>query len=87
MYASRFIKDFKKPTSWKDFENFVNEKGGFLSQNLKLEVHNLWNFEGNHAYSHGWSAGIVPVGEDRHGIIWEYKIKQDFRKDILKGLI
>jgi DNA repair photolyase len=84
--AVRFIQDAGKPVSWSDFKEYVDEHGGFLSPSLELDVHQLWNVEGNNAYSPSWGQGIVPVGWDRDGVIWKYKPNDDFRKDLLAGL-
>lgn len=84
--AIRFIKEAGKPVCWQDFHQWVDEWGGFLSPALELEVHKLWNIEGNEAYSPVWGQGIVAVGWNRDGVIWEYRPKDDFRKDMLSGL-
>lgn len=84
--AIRFIQEAGRPVSWEDFKEYVDEHGGFLSPALELDVHRLWNVEGNNAYAPSWGQGIVPVGWNRDGIIWEYQIKDDFRKDLLSGL-
>ncbi len=86
VYAARYIKERGgKSTSWGDFEGWVNEKGGFLSESLKREVHELWNCGGNSAYSHSWARGMVAVGSDRGGLIWKFD-DSDFRQDILENL-
>ena len=86
VYASRFVQSRKRPTSWVEFKDWVDRKGGFLSESLEQEVHQLWNYEGNDAYSHGWSRGMEMVGIDSHGAIWEWK-NTDFRKSLLESLI
>jgi DNA repair photolyase len=84
--ASRYIQQAGHPVRWNEFKDWVNEKGGFLSNMLELEVHQLWNFDGNQAYSHAWSKGIEAVGWDEDGMIWEYnKETKDFRKTLLEG--
>ena len=85
--AGRFVSGRKgKHTSWKDFVDWVNTKGGFLSESLRVEVHKLWNMEGNSsAYSHGWARGLVPVGQDESGLIWAWE-DTDFRRDLLAQL-
>lgn len=86
--AARYIRERGlAPTSWHDFETYVNAHGGFLTEALKADVKRLWNIEGNNAYSPNWSAGIEPCGRDEHGIIWNFKPNSDFRQDILEGLI
>lgn len=71
VYAARYIASKKgKPVTWKMFDNFVYKRGGFLTEELKREVKELWNLGGNMAYSHKWAAGMVPAGRDEDGIIW-----------------
>jgi len=86
--ASRFIRSREgKPTCWKDFQQFVDEQGGFLSNSLREQVHVLWNGEGSQvAYSHLWSRGIRPVGWDEDGMIWAYD-GTDFRQELLNDLV
>lgn len=87
--AIRFIKMNKgRYTRWKDFEKFVNDKGGFLNSKLKLEVKKIWNGIGDAAWPIYWSKDLIPMGQDEDGIIWKYE-KYDFRKYILEngGLI
>lgn len=83
--AARYIIERGTPTKWSDFENYVNEKGGFLSEKLRQEVHRLWNVQGNTAYAVNWSAGIEPYGADENGIIWKYDPNFDHRLEILEG--
>lgn len=86
--AARFIiKKRGHKVSWKKYVEWVNQHGGFLSDALKLEVHQLWNCEGNDAYSHSWAKGITPAGYDEDGIIWKYEKIDDFRENILEGLL
>jgi DNA repair photolyase len=86
--AARYIIDRGKvPSRWRDFESYVNSKGGFLSERLKRDVHMLWNVQGNHAYAPNWAAGIEPCGQDRDGIVWYYNKKIDHRMDLLEGLL
>lgn len=86
--ASRYIISKKgKPVSWKKFENYVNKKGGFLSDSLQKEVKGLWNLQGNSAYFINWSAGIEPYGRDEDGLVWSYQKNNDFRINILKGVL
>lgn len=87
VYAARFISDRKgKPTAWKDFEAFVDKHGGFLTEELKREVKELWNLGGNMAYSHKWAAGMTPAGRDEDGIIWRLD-KSDYRENLIKDVI
>lgn len=86
--ASRFLQQRKgKPTSWKQFEAWVDKHGGFLTEALKIEVKELWNLGGNVAYSHKWAPGIVPVGMDEDGLIWKYEGENDYRIDLLNNII
>jgi DNA repair photolyase len=87
--ASRFIRSRQKqPTSWKNFEIYVEMNGGFLTETLKMEVKELWNLEGNMAYSHRWAPGIAPMGMDEDGIIWMYdEDLPDYRIELLKSII
>lgn len=87
--ASRFLQSRAgKPTHWKDFENYVDENGGFLTDALKMEVKQLWNLNGNNAYSHKWAPGLVACGLDEHGIVWKYEPdKEDYRIDLLNNII
>ena len=86
--AARYVKKHNKgnPVSWGMFESWVNEKGGFLSETLKREVHQLWNCEGDNAYSPSWARGLTPIGTDRKGLIWKFE-DNDFRQDIYEGMI
>jgi hypothetical protein len=86
--AARFIQEQKgKPVTWGQFVEYVNKNGGFLSESLKFDVHELWNGGGNHAYSHSWSQGLVTAGMDEDGTIWKYVKTEDHRIDILENLL
>lgn len=86
--ASRFLQKRKgKPTSWKQYEKWVNKHGGFLTETLRMEVKELWNLAGNVAYSHIWAPGLEAVGLDEDGVIWSYTGKKDYRIDLLNSLI
>jgi DNA repair photolyase len=86
--ASRFLQTQKnKPTTWKQYEAWVNSFGGFLTPALKLEVKELWNLGGNVAYSHKWAPGLEAVGLDEDGIIWMFTGINDYRLDLLHNLI
>jgi hypothetical protein len=81
--AARFIAGRKElHTSWKDYEAYVYKYGGFLTEELRMEVKHLWNLEGNVAYSHRWAAGIVPCGKDEDGLIWKLD-NTDYRKNLI----
>ena len=70
--AARFIIERGElSTTWNDFNSYVEAKGGFLTEDIKKEVHMLWNLEGNVAYSHKWSAGLIRMGRDNDGFIWK----------------
>lgn len=87
--ASRFLQERKgKPTSWKQYEAWVDKHGGFLTDALKIEVKELWNLGGNMAYSHKWVPNIIPTGQDEDGIIWRYvKDLPDYRIQLLNNII
>ena len=79
--ASRFvIQRGGKPTRWVDFHSAVMKRGGFLSDALEREVHQLWNQEGNEAYHIGWATGLNAIGYDGD-IVWTYNKGSDFRQD------
>lgn len=86
--AARYIQEQKgKTVCWNAFVAYVNKNGGFLSESLQREVHELWNGGGNLAYSHFWSKGIKPAGADQDGLIWKYEGKDDHRLQILESLL
>lgn len=84
--AVRFVRDAGRPVTWTEFKDFVDERGGFLSDALEAEVHRIWNGEGNEAYSPMWGQGMVPVGLESDGVVWEYRRDDDFRLDLLDAL-
>ena len=86
--ATRYIKQRKsKPTTWKDFEGWVDKHGGFLTPELKREVKELWNLGGNVAYSNRWAVGLTPTGLDEDGLIWRYVPEVDYREELVKSLL
>jgi len=86
--AIKYIKSKRgEKVSWKDFKNFVNSKGGFLSRGIKKEVWMLWNGEGNAAWPIFWAKGITAVGQDEWGIVWKYDDEYDFREKLLEGIL
>lgn len=88
MAAQFIIKRKGHKTTWSQYKDWVNKHGGFLSDALEKEVHQLWNCEGNDAYSSSWAKGIEVGGMDEEGnIIWKYEKENDFREDILEGLL
>lgn len=89
--AIRFIQSRgSQPTTWRDFENWVMSKGGWLSSNLRKEVMTLWNAEGNKAWPIDWGQGIVAIGNNEDGLVWNYQGNDDFRiqlfRDVFVGL-
>jgi len=90
LMAIRFIKmDPLKPTTWKDYNTFVEVKGGWLSDSIKREVYLSWNLAGgNPSYYPDWAQGVEPCGLDNDGNrIWIYTPNKDFRWEMLKSLI
>lgn len=86
--AARLVQERgKTPTAWKDFVQWVDERGGFLSESLKQEVHLLWNHDGtNDAYTHGWARGMIAVGSDADGLIWSWE-NTDWREELVSESI
>lgn len=86
--ASRFLQERKgQATTWKEYEVWVDSYGGFLTEALKIEVKELWNLQGNMAYSHKWAPGLVACGLDEDGLIWKYVGEDDYRIDLLNNII
>ncbi len=86
--ASRFLQEREgKPTTWKQYEAWVNFYGGFLTEALKIEVKMLWNLQGNMAYSHKWAPGLIASGLDEDGIIWRFEKEKDYRIELLNDII
>lgn len=86
--AARFI--FNTPgekKSWKDFEKYVDKRGGFLTDSLKQDVKELWNLGGNVAYSHSWAQGLTPCGRDENGLIWIYEKEKDNREILIQNIL
>lgn len=85
--AVRFIRNGAgHPRTWGMFEDYVNERGGFLSESIRKEVHGLWNLTGNTAFHVNWARGIEPVGHDENGIVWRFDRKSDFRRDVVANI-
>lgn len=89
--AIRFIQSRgTTPTTWRDFENWVLSKGGWLSSNLRKEVKTLWNAEGDKAWPIDWGQGVIAIGNNEDGLVWNYQGKDDFRvqlfRDVFGGL-
>ena len=89
--AIRFIQRRGKPTSWSDFDSFVQQKGGFLSESIQLQVRNMWNLglyvDKDKARAIDFGAHLLPVGEDDDGLIWKYDKDFDFRKEPIQKML
>jgi len=86
--AIRFIQSKKgKKVSWSDYENFVNTKGGFLSDELQNTMKRLWNLGGAGAFFVVWARGIEPAGSDENGAVYRFNSTTDFREKIIKNLL
>jgi hypothetical protein len=87
--AVRFIqKNTPSPVTWKQYDQFVENGGGWLSESLKKEVFLSWNLLGNPAYFPDWAAGIEPHGVDSEGNkVWKFNPESDFRLDLLENLV
>lgn len=81
--ADLFIRNSKYPVAWKEFNSFVESKGGWLSSQLKKEVKMLWNASGDAAWPLYHARGLSAVGSDEDGLIWLYK-DDDFRQDYIE---
>ena len=87
--AARFIqKNTPNPVTWAQYNSFVEERGGWLSESLMNDVRLSWNLIGNPAYFPDWSAGIEPMGMDFEGnMMWVFKPEADFRLELLENLV
>jgi hypothetical protein len=86
--AARFIvQRGERKTNWKDFTQWVDKNGGFLTEELRRDVQELWNLGGNVAYSHRWAQGLTPVGRDENGLIWIYVKEEDYREQLILSLL
>ena len=83
--AIRFIQG-KGSATWYDFVTWVESHGGFLSDSLRLQVKQLWNGEGNDAYSPLWGAGIEAEGVEDGSLELVYRPDKDFRRDLFNQL-
>lgn len=72
---------------WREYEDHVIKNGGWLSSDLRQSVRQLWNMSGNDAYSLDWAAGLKLCGCDREGLLWAYDAENDFREEMLKGVL
>jgi DNA repair photolyase len=88
LIAIRFVKSRKgKYTTWDQFDSYVEEKGGWLSDALRFQVYQSWNQIGNGAYFLYWAPGIEKYGMDKDGNrVWIYNDDGDFREEWLKVL-
>lgn len=89
--ALRFIQRAERPVSWSDFDSFVQRKGGFLSENIRSDVRNMWNAGLYHNKDRNlaidFGAHILAVGADDDGIIWKYSQDTDLRKGIINYIL
>lgn len=87
--AARYIKERgSTKTTWNDYELWVEDHGGFLTEEIRMDVKHLWNLEGNVAYSHKWAVGLVPVGRNEDGLVWAIDLTVgDYRMDLLNSII
>lgn len=74
-------------TTWKDFCEFVDSKGGWLSSKLKKEVQDIWNGQGDAAWPIYWGEGMKAVGNNEDGIVWTCEDKHSFRKKLLEDVL
>lgn len=85
--AIRYVRDRNgQPVTWNEYQGWVEEQGGFLSERLREDVQKLWNVEGNQMFSISWAANIEPIGYDGN-FIYKYNPDYDYRLEVLKGLI
>jgi DNA repair photolyase len=83
MAARYVVQQEGKHVTWHKFEAYVLRHGGWLTEDLRLEVKHLWNLEGNVAYSHRWATGLTPIGRDEDGLIWMYTPGTDYREQLI----
>ena len=89
--AIRFVQRADRPVAWSDFDSYVQQKGGFLSGQLRSEVRGMWNLglykdkDQNLAIDFG--AHLLPVGEDDDGLIWKYDKTFDFRLEPIQRFL
>jgi len=84
--AARFVAG-RGRTSWGDFCEFVEDRGGWLSEALRDEVRRSWNLNSNRAYTMDWIPGLDIAGEDADGLVWTYRKQPDFRMRRLRRII
>lgn len=74
------------PVRWRDFNEWVLSKGGWLSAHLQKEVQTLWNAEGDKAWPIDWGQGMEAIGNDEDGLIWRFSPNYDFRLDLFRNI-
>jgi DNA repair photolyase len=89
LMAIRFIQSHKgKPVIWGMYDEWVESKGGWLSESLRQDVFKSWNLIGNPAYFPDWAVGIECCGTDFGGFkVWKYQDKTDFRMELLQNML
>ncbi len=88
MAIKKIISNRNNPTTWGNFNEFVEFNGGWLSDSIRNEVWKSWNLEGNPSFNLDWAQGLEPIGYDGNGDrIWIYRPESDFREELLKGLL
>jgi DNA repair photolyase len=89
LMAIRFVcSKSPHPVTWGEYNSFVEERGGWLSEDLMKEVKNAWNLGSNPAYQVDWAQGIEPYGRDREGnMVCRYVESSDFRLEMLENLV
>lgn len=76
------------PVTWDMFDEFVNSKGGWLSDQLRKIVFERWCLIGNESYFPSWAPGVEACGVDAIGRqVWRYIKEEDFRLEILEGVL
>jgi hypothetical protein len=88
--AVRFIqKNTPCSVTWGEYNKWVEDKGGWLSESIMKDVRNSWNLSiSNPAYFPDWGAGIELMGMDREmNRVWRYNPKSDFRMELLANLV
>lgn len=86
--AIRFIQSKKgRRVTWNEYEEWVEDQGGFLSDSLRKDMQRLWNMDGNGAFFIVWGKGIEPAGIDEGNSAWRFNNKNDFRMKVLEGVI
>lgn len=76
-----------RPVSWGEYEKWVDENGGWLSDRLREEVLLAWNNIGNPAYFPGWGRGMETAGMDNEGLLLWKTTTEDFRKSIFSDIL